>query len=127
MEELYARMLKDEMDEFVGTMTPSTPSIYDGEDALVNLLHCVKLTHKGYEFRMDDVDHETLIELLLSIKDIGLEGGKKRHPHKEEFESMGIAHLAHYVTFKKTGLYTIRIPELPFTTMRKIISILFIW
>lgn len=129
MEELYAEMLKKEMDELIGTMIDTTPSLYQEEEALLNLIRCVHLDHHGYTFKMVDINHDQLIQVLLQLKQIDIPPLLKRIPlnHRDEFTSMGIAHLSGYITFHQSGRFSICIRALPYRIIRKITALLFLY
>jgi len=127
MEELYEKMLRDEVGDIVGDMMPTTMSVYDGEDGLITLLSCIRALSDGYALVMSNIDHDRLVSILTSIKEVDIPHWYRHHSHRhsDEFESLGIDHLEGYVTFHKNGLYSLHIRGLPYTTIRKVISILF--
>lgn len=127
MEEEYSRLLEEEMTLLVGNMNDIPPSIFTGEEALLLFLKCVKIGPGGYVFKITDIDHELMIRILAGIKDIGLEEGSKKTSIREELQQMRLDHLSRYIICKKNGLYDIVIRDMNFSTVRKLLAVLFIW
>jgi hypothetical protein len=127
MDEIYEKMLRQEIDDIVGDMMPTTMTVYDGEDGLITLLSCIKVRDDGYALIMPNIEHDHLISVLTSIKDVDIPYWYRKNSHRnsEEFESLDIEHLAGYVKFHNNSLYTLSITGLSYPIIRKITSILF--
>jgi len=130
MEEIYDKMLKAEIEELVGDMMPasgSTMTIYDGEKGLLTLLTSIRILSDGYAVVMSNIDHDHMISILTSIKEVEIPHSYKlcAHRDREEFESLDIKHLEGYVTFHKNGLYSLNIRGLSYPIIRKVMAILF--
>lgn len=130
MEELYEQRLKNEIESIIGTMSDIPPSVYDGEDALQGLLSSIRMIGDGYTFKMIGVEHDRMIEILAHIKDIGIPSSTRRVLPKnirDEFTSLDLLHLTGYMKFHKNGHMSIQIDDLPFSIIKKIASILFMY
>lgn len=137
---LYEEMIRRELGSEV--LNPKKPSaaIYEGEIAFSLQVSAVKhdtpppglnTTDKYYRFRITKLDHDTLILILVSLRDLfsnipkPFYNGIKKLKIQKELESLGISYMSKWISRTKNNTYMIYIRHLTYSECTKICKILF--
>ena len=100
MEDLYQQEIARQMSDAVAATNHVPMSMYEGEHAFRLMLHCVKMGPIGYRFKMVNLNHDTLMQVLSHVRDI-LPRPKSFTPRRsrirEELETIGLGYLSRYI------------------------------
>lgn len=130
MEELYQQLIREEASKFVKKVDiPDT--LYQGEHAFLLLLQCVQPYYGGYRFKVTGLKHETLLSILVVVRNIIVSEGNiivtKRSRILSELKHLGMNHLCKYIKEHKNKTYTLDIKPITYEQIRFICKALFSW
>lgn len=136
IDDMYEQMLASEIGELATCTSKVISTVYEGDHAFALFCQCVKQTHcyEGvyyYRLKIARLNHDMLMLILVSLRPLFPADNTTviitRSRLRQEMESLGIMHLARYVSCHKDDFYTLDIPNIPSTHMRKMCKILFAW
>lgn len=109
MDALYEQQLGLALASITEATNEVPTSMYEGEHALRLMIYCIKLDVDGYRLHMKNVKHDILMVILSFIRDvfpISDSFHKKKISIMKELTSIGIPHMAQYITVHKTDPIT---------------------
>lgn len=139
IESLYSNAIQQELTTITSTKTIIPTSIYEGEHAFRMFIHCIKsdIGPSGdksgkiyYRLKIVNLDHDTLMVILTSLKDIFPSENKvssKRSRLSKELNALSLGHLSKWITNLKNGFYTLDIRHIPYNKITTLVRILFGW
>lgn len=150
IDSLYRKFLQMEIGSAIGTTDRIPLSIFENEHAFALMLSSIKRDfipfppaldngqkkHDesiwSYRFKMTDLEHDTLMRILTTLKTI-LPADEAPYPApkanklRKELESLGIGYMGSWIVACKNGTYTIDIRGLRYAQARLMAKAMFDW